>query len=932
MAPASPKRKSAKRTPRKKPTSPAATAPSSALLREYSAKRAFDATPEPGPVPITGRRGPLLFVVQQHAARRLHYDFRLEVDGVLKSWAVPKGPSLDPRDKRLAVQTEDHPFDYASFEGVIPPKQYGAGEVIVWDCGVYSPDEDHACWFHDRDEAERRMRRGLEKGKLSFTLRGTKLKGSYALVRSSDRKNWFLIKHKDRFAGDAAVTNQDRSVLSGLTVVDLKTLPVHQRPAAELVPSGDMERLPGNLTPMLAEIGEAPFSHPDWIWEPKLDGYRALAFIDGRGARFRSRRAGLDLTASFPLLIDELAQQSVEGMILDGEIVAFDTNGQPSFSVLQNRAQLKTEREIAAADRAVPVVFYCFDLLHFAGINLRALPYADRRRYLAQCLLPSAHVQLVHADEDGPMLYQAALAMGFEGVMAKRKTSTYEAGRRSSAWLKVKPTQSAEFVVGGYTKGKGSRQRLGALLVGYWESGKLRYAGHVGSGLNDRTLADVTARLQKLRCDERPFAEKPELHSPTVWVEPKVVAEVKFQNWTQDERLRAPVFLRLRDDVDPKNVRRTNRNYTAPPTIARSTAPAADRQVDDVLRQLETAKSAFTLAVGSHAVRLTNLDRVYWPADDALKQPALTKRDLLRYLAQVSPYMLPHLADRPFTMIRWPEGLGGERFFQKHWHHPLPDFVETVEVFSEEKNRASQNLLCNNLASLLWYAQVGTLEFHVWHSRARPGPDSGALSSDYGDSLESLKGSVLNYPDYVVFDIDPYIYSGKEPKGAEPELNTAAFEKGKEVAFHLREVLQGMGFEAIVKTSGKTGLHVFVPIERTLDFEAARQMSEVVAGHLQRQHPQDITLEWSVPKRTGKIFMDYNMNARGKTLNVAYSPRGLPGAAVSMPLTWEELAKAHPLDFRMTNAVEHLRKTGDRWQDVLARKQSVERALRQAKG
>jgi bifunctional non-homologous end joining protein LigD len=924
LAPRSPKRNPTLRRPREKKAGPATAAASKTpVLREYSAKRTFNATPEPAPQIAAAGAGPLLFVVQQHAARRLHYDFRLELDGVLKSWAVPKGPSLNPSDKRLAVLTEDHPYDYASFEGVIPPGQYGAGEVIVWDCGVYSPDEDREHFFHDREQAQNRARAGLDNGKLSFTLRGEKLKGSFALVRSSDKKNWFLIKHKDRFAAPIDIAERNQSVLSGLTVDDLARRPVHRLPASRLVPAGATERLPAKLAPMLAELAEAPFNDAGWMWEPKLDGYRVLVFIDDRGVRFQSRRGGLDLAAAFPALVEELAQQAVPGTILDGEIVAFDAGGRPSFAALQERVLLKTAREIAEADRKVPVALYCFDLLHFAGVNLRAAPYADRRRYLAQCLLPSAHVQLVHAEPDGVALYAAALSHGFEGAMAKRQDSRYEAGRRSAAWLKIKSTHSAEFVVGGYTQGKGSRARLGALLLGYWSEGKLQYCGHVGSGFDDAALSLLQARTERLRTDICPFAARPPLHNPTVWLKPETVAEVKFQNWTRDGYLRAPVFLRLRDDVDPKQVRRTDSVHTLP-----ARAPeAASTPVDEVLRQLDNPKTAFTLALGAHAIRLTHLDRVYWPPDAALKQPALTKRDLLRYLARVSPAMLPHLADRPLTMVRMPEGIGKERFFQKHWEQALPEFAQTISVYSEHKDQRHDYLICNNLATLLWLAQAGTLEFHVWHSRAKPGPDAASQSTDYSSSLAALEGSVLNYPDYIVFDIDPYIYSGNEAPGAEPELNTAAFEKGKEVAFRLRELLQGMGLEPIVKTSGKTGLHVFVPVERTLDYDAARKVSETVGRHLLRLHPKDITMEWSISKRTGKIFMDYAMNVRGKTLNVAYSPRGLPGAPVSMPLTWDELKRAHPLDFTLTNAAQRLADTGDRWRHALTHKQSMERTL-----
>jgi bifunctional non-homologous end joining protein LigD len=880
-------------------------------LTEYSAKRRFQATPEPGPAPGEARRGPLLFVIQQHSARRMHYDFRLECDGVLKSWAVPKGPSHDPAEKRLAVQTEDHPLAYATFEGVIPPGQYGAGEVIVWDCGVYSPDEG-GHWFHDRAGAERQVREGLEKGKLSILLRGEKVKGSYALVRTKEQKNWLLIKHKDRFAAKGDLTAQDRSVLSNISVEEMKAMPAHRIALDRLVPTGEPRALPASLAPMQAELGETAFNRADWMWEPKLDGYRALAFIESKGVQLRSRR-GLELAEDFPGLAAELAKQSVNAMVLDGEIVAFDAAGKPSFNAMQNRSQ--------------QAVFYCFDLLNFEGIDLRKLTYADRRRYLAQCLLPSPLVQLVHAADDGVALHDAAMASGLEGVIGKRKDSRYESGKRSGAWLKVKATQSAEFVIGGYTTGKGARAPLGAILVGYWEDGRLRYASHVGSGFDDETVSLVETNLKALRTSACPFSEKPPVNAPTQWVKPELVAEVKFQNWTDDGSLRAPVFLRLRNDIDPKEVARRE----GPKSSKRAPSVDVPTEIGEIRQQLESKKNAFTLAVGPHQIRLTHLDRVYWPADAALKQPALTKRDLIRYFAEVSPYILPHLADRPLTMIRMPEGIHGERFFQKHWEQERPPFVETITVFSGHKDESHGYLLCNNLPTLLWLAQSGTLEFHVWHSRARPGPDAASQSTDYASSLDSLEASVLNYPDYVVFDIDPYIYSGKEAPGEEPELNTVAFEKGKEVAFWLRELLHGMSLEPIVKTSGKTGLHVFVPIRRTIDFEAAREVSELVGRHLMRAHPKDITLEWSVPKRTGKIFMDYNMNVRGKTLNVAYSPRGAPGAPVSMPLSWEELATAHPLDFRITNAVEHLASTGERWSGALSGKHSLEKSLQRVK-
>ena len=874
-------------------------------LAEYSAKRRFEATPEPRAV-VVDRAGPLLFVVQKHAATNLHYDLRLELGGVLLSWAIPKGPTVVRGEKRLAMRTEDHPFEYASFEGVIPPKQYGAGEMIVWDCGVYSPDEGGVLDWHDRATAEARIRTELAAGKVSFTLRGEKLKGSFALVKTKEASQWLLLKHKDRFVGtEDVVAARPDSILSGAGLDDMKVVRTQRIPAERLVPSGRLVKMPAKLLPMLAESGDAPFNRDGWLWEPKLDGYRTLAFLDGDKVTLRSRR-GLDVTGDYPKVAEELARQQVRGMVLDGEVVAFGADGKPSFGAMQAGA--------------AHVAYFAFDLLHFGGVDLMPMPYRDRRRYLAQCLLPTPLVQLVHAVEDGPALNAAALATGFEGVVGKRLDSRYEPGKRTTGWVKVKPTTTAEYLVGGFTQGKGSRGVIGSILVGFKEGAKLRFASHVGSGFDDRALADAKKRLTPLAVEKNPFGEKPELNGPTTWVKPQVVAEVAHHGWTDDGHLRAPVFVRFRDDVDPRKPGVRTKPGVAP-------KPEAS-PIDDIVAQLDRAKSTATLEVAGHRIPVSNLDRVYWPENKALKQPALTKRDLLRYLAQVSPFMLPHLADRPLTMIRMPAGIGGQRFFQKHWEQARPEFVESIDVFSSHQDENHEYLLCQNLPTLLWLAQSGTLEFHIWHSRARLGSDTSVKGTDYATSLETLEASILNYPDSVLFDIDPYIYSGLEAKGAEPELNTTAFEKGKEVAFHVRELLNGMGLEPIVKTSGKTGLHVFLPIKRMLDFDAARHVSEMVGRHLVRLHPQDITVEWSIPKRTGKIFMDYNMNVRGKTLNVAYSPRGVPGAPVSMPLSWEELATAHPLDFRLTNAAQRLVETGDRWRDALKRKQSLESVLK----
>ncbi len=889
-------------------------------LDTYAAKRKFTRTPEPAPKPATGRKGPLLFVVQKHAAQRLHYDFRLELDGVLKSWAVPKGLSTDPADKRLAVETEDHPFDYASFEGVIPAREYGAGNVIVWDCGVYSPDEDQEYSFDDRRAAEDRARQGLADGKLGFTLRGEKLKGSYALVRTSTPKQWLLLKHRDRYAGPNELLARAESVLTGRTVETVAAGDSAQLDAAILAPRGSAEPMPAELKPMLAEIGSDLEADRRYAYEPKVDGYRALAFIENGSVRLQSRR-GQDLTPAFPELVADLAAQAVGGMVLDGEIVALAADGRPSFNALQNRAKLSTPHEIAQAQRTTSVVYLCFDLLHFAGLNLRSQPYSDRRRYLAQCLLPTPHVQLVHTSADAPALYAAALDAGFEGIVAKRRDSLYQPGRRSSAWLKIKAVNTSEFVIGGYTQGKGARTELGSLLLGQWQDGELRYVGHAGSGLGGEGFDDLRERLAKLATKRSPFASKPPLHRPTTWVEPELVAEIEFAGWTPDRYLRAPVFVRLRDDLAAHTVQ-------AGADAAREPAPDdTARTIERVLEQLDNTSERVDLEVGTARIRLTNLGREYWPGQSRPRRAAITKRDLLRYLVRVSPYLLPHLADRPLTMIRMPEGIDGERFFQKHWTQERPAFVETINVWSGSKSERQEYLLANNLPTLLWLGQVGTLEFHVWHSRAAPAADAATDATDYSSSEQSLEESILNYPDYLVFDIDPYIYSGKEPKGAEPELNKRGFAGGRRVAFWLRELLAEMSLEAVVKTSGKTGLHVFVPIDRTVTFDEVRTICELVGRHLLRAHPKEITMEWATVKRTGKIFIDYNMNVRGKTLNVAFSPRGVANGPVSMPLSWDELEAAEPGDFTIANVMERLDRTGDRWHDVVAKKQSLAKAF-----
>jgi len=925
--------------PRGRAPTPSRKNASPRTLEEYGKKRDFAHTPEPPPAKKSAGQSPLTFVIQKHKASRLHYDFRLEVDGVLKSWSVPKGPSLSLKDKHLAVMVEDHPLDYASFEGVIPKGRYGAGQVIVWDNGTYSPDEGGLS-FDDRGAAERRMRDGLNAGKLSITLRGRKLKGSWTLVKMQRGENdWLLIKHKDAFVDDERdILEEERSVISDLSIEDLKSgrLPDRTRPEVvvhlEGLPGVRRASLPKSIAPMLATLTDAPFSSPDWLFEPKLDGVRAVALIRDGKVTLLSRR-GLDATRQYPALAEELSHQPAHEMALDGEIVALDDEGRPSFQVIQQRLNLTRERDIQRAEADVPVYYYVFDLLHLDGFDLQRVSLEQRKAQLERALAPSDAVMLLDAfHDDGVAAYEAAIEHGLEGIVAKRRDSVYEAGRRGRSWLKIKGTTSDEFVVGGYSEGQGGRaDTFGALLIGqYDDEGRLVYAGNAGSGLDDRTLASLRKRLDGLHRKTSPFANEVTIKPPPTWVDPELVVEVKFAEWTNDGHLRAPVFLRLRDDKPPADVHRTETARPPAPDggVSGELATLIDDEIESVLEQLRSDKDKLSLSVQGHKITLSNLNKDFWPKSG--RRRALTKRDLLVYFAQVSPYLLPHLRDRPLTLTRYPNGIDGKHFYQKHWDQPIPEFVETVQLFSSHNEGDQEYLICNNLPTLLWLGQLADLELHTWYSRVSPEPDGHHLSTTFTGSLENIEDSLLNYPDYVVFDLDPYIYSGHEGKGDEPELNKKAFAKTCEVALWLKDVLDALSLSSFVKTTGRTGLHIYVPILRRLDYVAVRAASEAVGHHLLRQHPRDITMEWAVDKRAGKIFFDHNQNARGKTLASVYSPRPHPSAAVSMPLRWNELGDVYPTDFTILTASKRLGEVGDLWADILDAKHDLEGLIESA--
>ena len=777
----------------------------------------------------------------------------------------------------------------------------------------------------------------MAKGKLSFFLRGHKLKGSFTLVKTSQGENdWLLIKHKDRFVDtERDVTAEDASVISGLTIADIKAGHLPDRTLGRLITRpGDLRvaaraAFPKSVETMQATLTARPFSSPDWYFEPKLDGVRAVALIRDGNVKLLSRR-GIDATKTYPGIAAELEGQPSPALVLDGEIVALDENGVPSFQRLQQRLNLQRETDIKKAEAEIPVWYYVFDVLYAEGYDLSGSPLSERKALLDQMLMPGSLIRPVqHFEDDGEAAFRAAEELGLEGLIAKRRDSTYESGKRSRNWLKIKATQDQEFVVGGYTGGEGNRaDTFGSLLLGYYEDGKLRYVGNVGSGFDDRTLRSLKVRLEALRTDESPFGSEVKRggkafgrpkNVPVFYVRPELVAEVKFAQWTDEGILRAPSFLGLREDKAPSEVRREEVAPT--PAVPAEREPAGLDDLEDVLAQLETTAQKFILKVRDQKIPLTNLDKELWPAYEGRR--GLTKRDLLRYLARVSPYLLPHMRDRPITLTRYPNGILGAHFYQKHWETKLPDFVETVSLWSNQNEGDGDYLICNNLPTLLWLGQLADIELHTWYSRVSPEPDGRHLPETFAGSSENIEQSLLNYPDFIVFDLDPYIYSGQEAKGAEPELNRKAFRKTCDVALWLKDVLDSMSLSSFVKTTGKTGLHIYVPILRQFDYVTVRASAETIGRFLMKAHPRDITMEWSVGKRTGKVFFDHNQNTRGKTLASIYSPRPSPQAAVSMPVRWDELRDIYPPDFTILNACDRLENTGDLWANILNEKHDL---------
>ncbi len=924
-------------------------------LDEYNSKRNFNKTPEPSgatsdKLSTSTNKAVLRFVIQKHAASKLHYDFRLEtIDGVLLSWAVPKGPSLDPKQKRLAVETEDHPLDYIDFEGIIPEGNYGAGTVIVWDTGTYT--------------TERSIRQQFQEGKISFTLNGRKVNGSFTLVKIKQRhKQWLLIKSdKDSFATverDLTITSPE-SVLSGRTNEDLagknpdpkqnksarkgqRLMPLENRIGQKTKCSVEF---PLSIKPMLASQVDEPFDNKDWVFEVKWDGVRAILFHDKtRGILEMQSRNGKIITHRYPEIVESVNSvlKCRESIVLDGEIVVLNKKGVPDFQMHQKRMNVESQRDIEILSNDIPATYFVFDVLYIDARKVEDLQLLHRRTILDSVIAKgSTRIRISeYIEEKGKALFKSAIENQLEGIVAKHKHSAYHQGTRSSAWLKIKGILTQDCIVVGYTKGEGNRQDyFGSLiLAAYDEKGKLRFIGHSGSGFGFDQLKETLDAMEELRTDNNfcPLDFVPYTNSKPTWLRPELVAEVKFSGWTQDKIMRAPIFLRFRYDKEPKECVLVNEDENKNDSNGSNSVANGKHSL--------IASTPSPPSPRPQEPKFSNLEKIFWPSmrggqgrEGSSLEKRLTKRDLIEYYDKVSKYILPHLRNRPLSLKRYPDGILGKTFYHKNWTQEKPDFVKTIQVFSESKNDIVNYLICNNKETLLWLANLGCIEMHSWYSRVHDfeacNTAADAANSSFSQSTQLVEQRCgLDTPDFIVFDLDPYIYSGKEKQGEEPEYNLKGFNATVDVALHLKNLLDELHIESYVKTSGKTGLHIFVPVAPIYNYDQTRTFAQIIGKMLSQRNPGKITMDWNSVKRKEKVFFDYNQNSKGKTLASIFSVRPTSSATVSMPIEWRHLADVQPADFTLSNVPDILSKGRNAWNGIHQKKQDLLKLIQYVSG
>jgi bifunctional non-homologous end joining protein LigD len=970
-----------------------ARASAAAQLAEYRRKRDFSRTAEPRgeDAELSPDEGRLRFVVQKHAASHLHFDLRLELDGVMKSWAVPKGPSSEPGDRRLAMQVEDHPVSYNEFEGTIPKGEYGGGTVMLWDLGTYTVEGA------DGDD-ESAMRERYRKGDVKVTFHGQRMKGSYALVRMKPRDEdtkpaWLLIKHRDEHAGRGDIaTKYTTSVVTGRTMNEITSdedSPVwhsnrDDTPAPSDAGSGTSATRTGEkekprtgksassasrtsrstaalptLQPMLASIGSA-VPEGDWVFEPKYDGIRVLAYCTKDEVLLVTRN-NLDKSRQFPEITEALrkvASSARRPLVLDGEIVALAGDEPGRFQGLQGRMHVTSDVAIAQHRKSSPAAIFVFDILMDGDEPLVHDPWDERRKRLQKRLAKrvSPVVRLVESQQDGEKLLALARKKGWEGIIAKRADARYEPGTRSRSWLKLKTDRQQEFVVGGWTEPRNSRQHLGAILLGYYnDDGELLYAGHTGGGFSQQSLGEMNRLLKPLKRTTSPFATTPKTNERPHWTEPEVVVEVRFNEWTADGKLRQPIFLGVRTDKPASEIRREPESVqpgsargsvqrksartkkaarsaaktparketvksvarTAAGTARKSGDTAATRKSEKrtrkggakdtvtaaagrallksaeakrVLSQLdelcETERRGTVQFPGERNLSVTNLDKVFFPAE------RYTKGDLLRYYTIVSGLILPAIKDRPLVLRRFPNGINGPAFYQQKAQAETPADVRVQTVVNDAGER-QERMIGGDLLTLLYTIQLGAISVDPWHSQVQN----------------------LEFADYAVVDLDP------GPR--------AKFARVVDVARWVKEVLDELGLHAAIKTSGATGLHVYIPLPLRTPNDAATLVSQMIATRVAEEHPKEATIvRWVKQRGASTVYVDYLQNIRGKTLAGVYCVRAKEGATVSTPLSWDELdSTLDPRDFTIASAPQRFAEVGDLWNPAMRKRNSLAKLL-----
>jgi len=867
-------------------------------LDKYNEKRNFTKTKEPKGVKKASK-GELTYVIQKHDASRLHYDFRLEIDGVLVSWAVPKGPSSNTSDKRLAVQTEDHPMDYYDFEGIIPKGEYGGGTVMVWDYGTYRPENAEGAVSQDN----KLMKIQLSDGSIKIILKGKKLQGAWHLVQMKGKENmWLLMKSKDEFAG-TKVKFDENSAISGLDFKgiedngnvyssnkgkklskseakkelekeenskDEKTTPKLKQKdsefsAEDLAEAEKINDFPENWRPQLATLAEEPFDNDDWIFENKFDGYRALGQIQKNKVNLISRN-GISFNTKYKAIVTSLEKIN-DDMILDGEVVVEDSKGKSDFQWLQHFDEQPKKGNLK---------FYVFDILYFKGYDLRHLELIQRKKIL-KAVLPKLDniIFSSHTIGQGLETFKAIGKLGGEGIIAKKSNSKYNENRRSKDWLKIKTSKQQEMVIGGFTEPNGSRNGIGALLLGFYEGDDFIYSGKVGTGFSDEVLKELRGKLDKIERKTSPFKTAPRFQG-THWVAPQLVAQIKFSEWTDSQSLRHPVYMGLRTDKNAKEVIR-EQEIATDKIVSEIKSEEKSKKMKEAEKEekkpvSKTKKTAGVAKdISDSKVEFSNLDKVFWPKEK------YTKGDVIEYYNSIADYILPYLKDRPQSLLRNPNGISKPGFFQKNVEGQVPDWIKTRKLKSKSTDESITYLLCQDRDTLLFLGNWGCIEINPWSSRV----------------------GTLNNPDYIIFDLDPI---------------EADMKKIVKTALTVKEILDMLQVPAYVKTSGGKGIHIFIPVLPKYSYDQTREFSHLVSQMVLKKLPKIVSLERSPSKRKGKVYLDFLQNGKGKTMASIYSLRPREGANVSTPLDWNEINDKLKLsDFNIKTIPKRLQEKGDLW-------------------